>query len=149
MVHNHHSHHNPNSSSYPSHIMNFRGNDFCIGCLGSKFFLILILPILLRVFIYPNVLVSSLIDWTVILILWISIVTIYVYEYLTGSVLNNFSAKLLASLYLFGLISYVLAVESHLSLGTSRVLMVLFALPQVGIYFFKIMHLYHFSINRI
>ncbi|OLS24803.1 MAG: hypothetical protein HeimC2_21090 [Candidatus Heimdallarchaeota archaeon LC_2] len=138
MVHNHHSHHDPNSSNYSSHVMNFRSNDFCIGCLGSKFFLILVLPILIRTFIYPNVLISPIIDWTIILILWTSIVTIYVYEYLTGKIINNYVAKIFTSTYLFGLITYVLVLVSQIDIGTSRVLMLLFAAPQIGIYVFKI-----------
>ncbi|MHA2032498.1 MAG: hypothetical protein ACW99Q_24280, partial [Candidatus Kariarchaeaceae archaeon] len=90
MAHHHHSHHDPNSKNYTAHVMNFRNVDFCIGCLGSKFFLIAILPLLVRFFIYPNVFVSTVIDWTVILIFWTLSVTIYSYELLTGKIINNF-----------------------------------------------------------
>ncbi len=134
MAHNHHSHHDSNSSSYAAHVMNFRNIDFCIGCLGSKFFLILILPLLIRVFIYPSVVVSPIVDWSVIFILWILSLSIYSYEFITGNIVNNYIAKILVSSYLFGSIFYVLLLQSELEIATSRLLMLLFALPQMAIY---------------
>ena len=149
MVHNHHSHHDPISSNYSSHVMKFRNNDFCIGCLGSKFFLILILPILIRFFIYPNALISPITDWIIFSILWISIIAIYGYEYLTGKIVDNYAPKLIVTMYLFGLISYVLVVQSHLDIASSRMMMLLFAIPQIGIYVVKIIGKEEFTHKKI
>lgn len=148
MAHNHHSHHNSNSSNYAAHVINFRNIDFCIGCLGSKFFLILILPLLIRVFIYPTVLISPIIDWSFIFILWISSLSIYSYEFVTGKIVNNYVAKIFMSFYLFGSIFYILILQSELDIGTSRILMLLFALPQMAIYTFKTINKTEFNHSK-
>ncbi|MHA2275620.1 MAG: hypothetical protein ACXAC2_07625, partial [Candidatus Kariarchaeaceae archaeon] len=72
------------------------------------------------------------------MIFWTLSVTIYSYELLTGKIINNYIAKLITSTYLIGSIFYILVLRSELSIEISRLLTIIFALPQIGIYVFKI-----------
>ncbi len=78
-----HSHHNTLADNYEYHVFRIGTNDFCIGCTATRSFIALGLPLIL---IFVGLLWSQLsIHFFPSLLLWyLMIITIYVYEYYTG-----------------------------------------------------------------
>ncbi|MCH8908246.1 MAG: zinc ribbon domain-containing protein [Candidatus Heimdallarchaeota archaeon] len=136
MSYGHFTHHDPNSKDYNSHVLNIRGVEFCLGCLGSKLFLILVLPILIFAFVYPNYITSLVSELIVLGFLWMATLLVYGMELIRGKPVLSQAAKIITSSYFFTSIFYILVVPSNI-LNTITI-SILFAIPQISIYFYKI-----------
>ena len=137
MGHYHRSHHDSNSSNYFSHVLTIRKLDYCLGCLGSKLFLIITLPVLLALFVYPNTLVSTMVDWSIIGLLWIITTISFAYELISKKDVKSRFLQAISNLYLIGSISYVIFVPSRINFGYTVLLSIILAIPQIGVYMHK------------
>ncbi|MHA2277351.1 MAG: zinc-ribbon domain-containing protein [Candidatus Kariarchaeaceae archaeon] len=139
MAHTVHAHHDANSPNYHSHVISVKGFDFCSGCFSSKLFLTGILPVLLFFFIYPNFLLDRTIDWMIIGLLWTTSTAVFSYELFTGDEIKQTVIRSLANTYLLGSILFVALTPSWLDSRTSQMLILVLILPQIGIFFYKIL----------
>lgn len=137
MVHYHQSHHDSNSSNYFSHVMTIGKLDYCLGCLGSKLFLIITLPVLLALFVYPNTLISAMVDWSVISLLWLITTISFAYELINKKDIKSRLLLTINNLYLIGSISYVILVPSNINFRNTILLSLILAIPQIGVYMHK------------
>lgn len=139
------SHHDPANSGYSSHVIGIRGFDFCSGCFASKTFLVLLLPILYLFFIFPNSLAYQELEWLIISVLWSVIAISFLVEVLTGKVIRRTTVNFFNSFYFFGSIIYISLVPSQIDEKISFSLVLAFALPQFGIYLYKILRKSEFN----
>ncbi|MCE7735077.1 MAG: zinc ribbon domain-containing protein [Candidatus Heimdallarchaeota archaeon] len=137
MVHYHRSHHDSNSSNYLSHVLTIGKLDYCLGCLGSKLFLITTLPLLLALFVYPNSLISVMVDWTIIGLLWVMTTASFAYELIKKRDVKSRFLLAINNLYLIGSISYVVLVPSKINSRYTILLSLILAVPQIGVYLHK------------
>jgi len=137
MTLSHVAHHDPNSSNYGAHVVELKKIDYCIGCLGSRIFLIFVLPLLHYIFIYPNSLFYTTFDYLVFAILWIIVTLQFGYEIFSGREIHSTTLKLISDLYLFSNILYVALVPGNLRLNILYMLIFIFSMPQIIVYLYK------------
>lgn len=138
---NHFTHHDTSSSNYKYHVVNIGNTTFCLGCLASNIFSLIILPLLLSVFIIvPAPFFSITIDVAILLIITLPQVAMLIFEIWKGKRTYFKYTSITNTIYLVLAHFYIILslIPNIISITILSVLITLLILPQVLIYIYKI-----------
>jgi len=147
------SHHDPHSPYYKYHVMRVGRANYCIGCFGTKVFLLLVLPVLTYLFVArTSPLLTTFYDCIIISLLLLPLAFQFLYEIASNKTLYPRLTARAQSTYtlLMHLYIFLTPVSPELQKQKTAILLsiILLLSPQMMIYFYKIITCREFTFRK-